>query len=296
MIVDAARQATDAELKRIGTAIQKAYKRAYSEMYKKWHDYMASFKEREKPYLDRLAKAMQSGNGKEIGAAKRSYRRFLTQHTIQSQEYARIRDQLAAKLANIDKAAREIVNGRLSNVYALNYNYLAGELPKAYAYGLITPQTVKGLLDRQLDFWKAKAYNADRMNKEVLQGILQGESMQKIAGRFKNVFGGSMADAMRYARTAVTYAENNGRFDSYLEAEAKGIVMKKVWTATHDSRTRDSHSAIDGEMVDLNQTFGNGLRFPGDPDGRPEEVYNCRCAMGARIIGFKDKNGVIIYV
>lgn len=296
MLKDAARLLTDDELAKLERVIDHEYKRAYSELYNKWWRYMESFKDREKPYLDKLDAALRSGDGTAIGAAKRAYRRFLSNHTIQNEEYARMRDQIAAKLADIDAAMYELVNHRLANVYALNYNYLAGELPKAYAYGLITPQTVKGLAFKQLNLVKATWWNKDRMNKEVLQGILQGESMQKIAKRFANVFGMNKASAIRNARTAVTYAENQGRLDGMFEAEKTGTVLMKVWTATHDSRTRDSHMEMDGVMVWPNERFPNGLMCPGDESGEPAEVYNCRCAMGTRIVGFRDKYGQVHYV
>lgn len=296
MLSDAAREATDIELGRLERAIEHEYKRAYSEMYNKWWQYMSSFEEREKPYLDRLAKAMESGDGVEIGAAKRSYRSFLSENTLRSREYARIRDQLAAKLAHTDSAMYELVNGRLANIYALNYNYLAGQLPKAYAYGLINPKTVEGLALKHLNLVKATWWNMDRMNKEVLQGILQGESMSKIAKRFQNVLGMNKASAIRNARTAVTNAENWGRFQSFIDAEAKGTVLVKVWSAQIDSRTRDSHRKVNGERRNIHEKFSNGLMYPGDPDGAGAEVYNCRCGMWGDPIGFKDKNGVIHYV
>jgi hypothetical protein len=40
-------------------------------------------------------------------------------------------------------------------------------------------------------------------------------------------------------------------------------------------------------MQDNDKPFSNGLMFPGDWRGRPEEVYNCRCTLGAEIIGFR---------
>ena len=34
-------------------------------------------------------------------------------------------------------------------------------------------------------------------------------------------------------------------------------------------------------------TFSNGCRFPGDPHGPAEEVYNCRCTLVSAIKGFE---------
>jgi hypothetical protein len=62
-------------------------------------------------------------------------------------------------------------------------------------------------------------------------------------------------------------------------AQERGIEVKKGWLATLDGRTRDSHAAMDGEEVELDEKFSNGLRFPGDPNGAPSQVYNCRCRM-----------------
>ena len=53
----------------------------------------------------------------------------------------------------------------------------------------------------------------------------------------------------------------------------------KQWDATLDKRTRDSHAQVDGEIRELDEKFSNGLMYPGDPNGRPEEVINCRCAL-----------------
>ncbi len=54
-----------------------------------------------------------------------------------------------------------------------------------------------------------------------------------------------------------------------------------VWHATQDDRTRDSHAEMDGQEVAMGESFitgnGNALEFPGDPNGPPEEVINCRC-------------------
>mgnify|MGYP006967240566 CR=1 FL=1 len=47
------------------------------------------------------------------------------------------------------------------------------------------------------------------------------------------------------------------------------------------------NSIGDSETKGVDGKFSNGLAFPGDPNGRPEEVYQCRCTMAARVLGFR---------
>ena len=59
--------------------------------------------------------------------------------------------------------------------------------------------------------------------------------------------------------------------------------LEKTWIATLDGKTRNSHFAADGQRAPLAGTFtvgGAQLAFPGDPDGPPDEVANCRCRVG----------------
>lgn len=65
-------------------------------------------------------------------------------------------------------------------------------------------------------------------------------------------------------------------------ADNEDFEMEKQWIAIEDRRTRLSHShaGVDGERVDLDQPYSNGLMFPGDPNGDPSEICNCRCTQG----------------
>lgn len=97
--------------------------------------------------------------------------------------------------------------------------------------------------------------------------------------------------AIRTARTAVTGAQNAGRLDSYYAAEKMGIKCRKQWMATLDGRTRHSHAMLDGEIVDNDKKFSNGCRYPGDPNGPPSEIYNCRCTLVSEIEGINTSGG-----
>lgn len=144
---------------------------------------------------------------------------------------------------------------------------------------------------KELDIPKDMEWNTKKINAELLQGINNGESIDKIAKRLERVTDMNEATAIRNARTMVTSFENLGRFDSLKDCERRGINIDKKWLNTHDEKTRDTHrdypNGVGGEVVALNQTFSNGLNYPGDPSGSPSEVYNCRCSLDHIIKGFR---------
>ena len=149
---------------------------------------------------------------------------------------------------------------------------------------------------KTIDIPKDERWNTKQLTSKLMQGIMNGDSINKIATSFFDVIGNNKASALRNARTMMTQAECAGRLDSYNNLAEQGVVLKKVWIATPDDRTRESHLELDGEEVDTDDKFSNGLMYPGDPSGEPEEVYNCRCSIRTHIIGFKKEDGSISYI
>lgn len=143
------------------------------------------------------------------------------------------------------------------------------------------------LTDKEIKaFGKLLANNKDvrwqegQIQSAVTQAILQGESIPHLSQRIANTMGEiNRKSTTRYARTAITAAQNAGRVDSYKRAEAMGIDLEQEWLATLDKVTRDSHRKMDGETAKVGEEFSNGCEYPGDPDGPPEEIWNCRCTL-----------------
>ncbi|GHC79402.1 phage minor head protein [Limoniibacter endophyticus] len=88
-------------------------------------------------------------------------------------------------------------------------------------------------------------------------------------------------------RTETIGALNASHRDTFDQLVASGNVqanqVRKIWRATKDNRTRDSHRNLDSESVGINELFSNGLQYPCDPSGSAREVINCRCAVDYRI-------------
>lgn len=82
--------------------------------------------------------------------------------------------------------------------------------------------------------------------------------------------------ATRIARTESVGALNAGE---YLSAVTAGVFRSKEWLTQGDDRVRESHGALNGSAIPLEDRFANGCRYPGDRDGGAGEVINCRCTV-----------------
>ena len=79
--------------------------------------------------------------------------------------------------------------------------------------------------------------------------------------------------ASRIARTESTTAANFGRQRQMLESG----VLSNVWLAQPSAR--EHHAELNGEEVPVGDSFGYGLRYPGDPTAPVGEIVNCRCVL-----------------
>jgi uncharacterized protein with gpF-like domain len=121
-----------------------------------------------------------------------------------------------------------------------------------------------------------------RISNAIQRGLDANAAPSEIADLIQEEVGDmSDARAMMIARTESATAVNSAKQESMNDiADETGIVFIKIWTATQDDRTRESHSDADGQERAMDEPFdigGTELMHPCDPYGPPEEVINCRC-------------------
>lgn len=284
---------TSKMLSKMERRVNREYSQAAEEIQQKLEDYLQRYETKNKIKLEKLAKG-------EI--TQEEYSQWRTGQIAVGKRWEEMRDTLAQDLTNTNQIAASIVNGYTPDVYALNHNFGTYEAETGAlvdtSYTLYDRQTVERLIKEnpallpqaKVEIDKDLQWNRQKLTSAITQGILQGEGIDRIAKRLMNVTDMNRKQAIRNARTMTTSAENAGRADSYVRAKDMGIDMEQIWLATLDGRTRDSHRALDGEAISVGDkwhhpTFSNGCRYPGDPQGRPEEVYNCRCTLIAKVKG-----------
>jgi Phage Mu protein F like protein len=146
-------------------------------------------------------------------------------------------------------------------------------------HGVFTPELLEKVgahasfaIDQEL-----RAIYRDVIEQAATQGLSIPNTASEIVAA---VDGTSGARATALARTDLIGLANGASQAVATDTFVGRDDVLKVWLATEDDRTRDTHVDANGQEQQLNEYFDVGgypLMYPGDPDGPDEEVINCRC-------------------
>lgn len=187
-----------------------------------------------------------------------------------------------AKLDNIDKLLKQYVAEVERDLKkAMEEGYVA-ELSTGIKFtGEISPEAlarlkeyaasrVTGIMDTTMEQMRTVLAEGFEKSKPL------GEISKDINAKFVEIDSGrAITIARTETLTAVSLGREAKRQD--FKKEFPERTLKKMWISAQDDRVRDSHDALDGVSVGVDETFDNGCAFPRDPAGAAEEVINCRC-------------------
>lgn len=125
-----------------------------------------------------------------------------------------------------------------------------------------------------------------RVREAITQGLIQGYGLQKTAQMVKGQIERSAYDTMRIVRTESHRAQSAGRLLAIEKVEKISTELSfsshRIWLATLDSRTRDSHRSMANVKAEKDGYFvlpsGVKTEAPG-MSGVPEEDIHCRCSV-----------------
>lgn len=307
---------TEKTLEELEKKIRKEYTQATKEVEAKIKDYLERYEKKDSIRQGYLEKQLEKYNAGEISfdeykKAQNEYKQWKIGQIAVGKRWEEMRDTLAEDLTDTYSKARGMIEGYMPEVYALNHNYATFQVESQSkvntSYSLYDAHTVERLVKknpRLLPNYKFGSVTYERMRQKnlrwnqqhitsaITQGILQGESIPKIAERMRNAGYMEYKASIRDARTSITSAQNSGRIEAMHRAKDLGISMKKQWLATIDDRTRHEHRMLDGEREEIDEPFkvdGYEIMYPADPSAEPEMVYNCRCTMVSVFDGYDKK-------
>lgn len=303
MPLDKGQEEVDMLIAQAEQEILNYYQRAEKELSEKINDYWKRYKKKDKVQKARL----EAGE-----ITEEEYKHWRIGQLIIGKRWEEMRANIAADLTNYQNIAKNIVKEYTPDVYAAGFNYGTYSVENAAkldtSFTLYDRPTVERLVRekpqllpdlnpysktaQEIANKKILKWHEEQIQAVAMQGILQGESIPKIAERISGITNQDAKATIRYARTMTTGAENAGRIDSYKRAESMGIEMEQQWLATLDGRTRHSHRQMDGEHVPVGKKFSNGCEYPGDPKGPAGEIWCCRCTLVAMLTGIPELDEV----
>lgn len=287
-MADYGTKATDKAIKKLDKEIQSIYQEAADDIQVKMDDFVKKFK----PKRDIQKAKLESGE-----ITQEQYNSWYAGQVFQRNQWKAKKQEIQQVLTNSNQIAVKMINAESIHVFSANANYGSYSLEHLaninFNFQLYDSAAVTNLIKNNpqvLPKWKINepkdyTWNGKKVNRQITQGIIQGESLEKISKRLATNLSTQNLNHMRtFARTAMTGAQNAGREQSLKNARDMGLNVVKQWMATLDGRTRDTHAMMDGETIKVGDKwhhykFSNGLRFPGDPEGPAREVYNCRCTL-----------------
>ncbi|MFD1206644.1 phage minor head protein [Sporosarcina contaminans] len=206
-------------------------------------------------------------------------------------------DRLNRFIANLDDLLKKNHRDLKTIIYdVLGESYKDGFYLTAWAvetdtlsrlsYAAIKPETIQRMIDNPLSgltlshrLEKHRSEIVWKVQQEVTQGLVKGETYGMMSKRLKETFEGDAAKSMRVVRTEAHRVSEEAKHDSAAHATRNGIIMKKEWNSVGDERVRSSHDHLNGIKIEMDKNFigkhGSGPA-PGQL-GHPAEDINCRC-------------------
>ena len=281
-MADKAHRLTDEKLEEMEKRLSAIYSRAEKTVQKKMADYAKSIDEKSAELLQAYKDAETEDEKRK---AKKAYIRFYRQ-VVKSKEFVSLSANVADDLYKANVEASAYINSQTPSIYALNYNYINVEMAKdidGFTAQQITEREADEYSDltrQEVDRKKDTAWNKANLRKSVVAGSLLLLGAYAIMKRSANsTVEKNRNSASMHNSGMGTDAENKARLDGMYRAEDMGNSITKIWMATLDNRTRDSHAMLDGAEIALDEIFDNGCSRPRDPNGAPAEVCNCRCSL-----------------
>lgn len=304
-MADAGHEATEKIIAEMEKKLSAEYAQAEKEVKAKLDDYFRRFEAKDAKWQEWVKNGVKTD---------KQYKQWRTQQIAQGERWTALKEQLAEDFQNANKTARSTIDGYLPEVYAINHNYGIYQIENggefATSLTLYDRQTVERLMrddpellpppgktvSKAIAQGRAERWSRQKLQSVMAQGILQGESIPKLATRLaKEVGESNRKAAIRNARTMATSAQNAGRYDSYRRARDKGIDLTIEWQATLDQRTRHDHRMLHGQRREVDEPFevdGIKILYPAQLKGASSDIpqhmiWNCRCTLLAWVKGFE---------
>lgn len=308
-MADQGHKLTDERLADLEKRLHDEYEQAAKDLQKKLDKYLKKFATKDAIWK----KSVEAGI-----RTQEEYDKWRVQAIAAGERWEKMKARIVADQLHTNQIAREIIDREMPGIFELNANFALYQvehdaqidtgltLYNREAVDRILRDDPEMLLppgrrvSKQIQEGKAERWERQKVQSVMLQGLMQGESIPKLAARLASAVADSdYKAAVRNARTMATNAQNAGRYDAYERLTNNGVDLTLEWAATLDNRTRHEHRMMHGQRRDVGEPFvvdGIEIMYPaqtGDFMGVRESdipqslIWCCRCTILAFVKGFE---------
>ncbi|MCD9070651.1 phage head morphogenesis protein [Staphylococcus chromogenes] len=208
-----------------------------------------------------------------------------------NKELARIGQMLTEDYNQVAKAIKETQHNAYIEKYMMSLYLYEMASQSSMEFDVPTASVINKAIEQPIEFirlvptlQKHRNEVLKRIRIHITQGIMSGEGYSKIAKALRDDLGLAKAQSLRVARTEAGRAMSQAGLDSAKVVKDNGFKMKKRWSATKDTRTRDTHRHLDGQSVDIDDNFKSSGCVGPAPHlfvgvASAKENINCRCKL-----------------
>lgn len=189
---------------------------------------------------------------------------------LHSKEFETISEFLAASYSNA-------FIGSMYDMHGQGVPLILPIDPKNVVKAVVTDSKING------DLYSALGVDVTKMKKsisaEISRGIASGMSYSEIARNISAATKAPVSRVRTIVRTESHRIQQASCYDAQAHAKSRGADVVKMWDATLDGDTRDTHRQLDGQIKEVEEPYelgGKKAMYPGD-FGDPAEDCNCRC-------------------
>lgn len=294
---DLAHQWTDRQIQLLGDEIDRLYAKLKMELALKLDELLGDFDRQSKEWSAAVARGEVS---------QLEYDEWLDDIACDTKRMGEVASELAKNATRANRSALAVLSSSIVALYIGNANLSAYEFESGEGLSLdkvflasesqVLPESILKRIPRVgPDGRKDYAWNRRKIMAIIMSAVLTGATLPEIRSRVARVYDMDMRAVKRTVVTVATAVESVGKLDTYASVLASGVPIEKQWVAVMDNRTRMTHRELDGQAVPLDQPFiigstGDSIRYPGDPEASPSEIYNCRCELNIRVAGSIDSD------
>lgn len=192
---------------------------------------------------------------------------------------AEIKKDITDNIDDLSKMENQEVKKILDDAYSTAVQKTAKTIGIKTDWHLIRDEFIKSAVNAPIDgktfskrIWNNTTELANRIYKDVISSIQNGEQPKRIIKKIKDDYGVTAYQAKRLVNTELAKVVSKAQLDVYKNS---GVVQKVLYTATLETNTCETCAGLDGKYFDLDKA----PNIPMHP--------NCRCCLVPVVDGWK---------